>query len=140
MNLITRFTDGVASVAKSHPDDADEVTTPEGGGSFAAGESRTLAGFRRSYNATADEPISPSGFYQRLTPTLATYFCDLVERGLDEIAVPDAAGVSIDRFIRIIAIRYRYRDAERAFQSTNGTIVDGDAEKSRNNPHEKAPG
>jgi len=38
---------------------------------FAAGESRTLAGFRRSYNSTADETISPSGFYQWLTPTLA---------------------------------------------------------------------
>jgi len=38
---------------------------------FAAGESRTLAGFRRSYNSTADESISPGGFYQRLTPTLA---------------------------------------------------------------------
>jgi len=41
---------------------------------FAAGESRTLAGFRRSYNSTADETISPSGFYQWLTPTLAEYF------------------------------------------------------------------
>jgi len=28
---------------------------------FAAGESRTLAGFRRSYNSTADESISPVG-------------------------------------------------------------------------------
>jgi len=46
---------------------------------FAAGESRTLAGFRRSYNSTADETISPSGFYQWLTPTLAEYFRDLVE-------------------------------------------------------------
>ncbi|TSD13492.1 IS4 family transposase [Haloglomus irregulare] len=61
---------------------------------FAAGESRTLAGFRRSYNSTADETISPSGFYQRLTPTLAEYLRDLVERGLDEVAV-DA---DIDRF------------------------------------------
>jgi len=34
---------------------------------FAAGESRTLAGFRRSYNSTADETLSPGGFYQRLT-------------------------------------------------------------------------
>jgi IS4 transposase len=65
---------------------------------FAAGERRTLAGFRRWYNSTADETISPSGFYQRLTPTLATYFRDLVETALDEVAVPDAAGVSIDRF------------------------------------------
>jgi putative transposase len=65
---------------------------------FAAGERRTLAGFRRSYNATADEPISPGGFYQRLTPSLAAYLRDLVGHGLDEVAVPDAAGADIDRF------------------------------------------
>jgi putative transposase len=45
---------------------------------FAAGESRTLAGFRRSYNSTADETISPGGFYHRLTPKLAEYLRDLV--------------------------------------------------------------
>ena len=65
---------------------------------FAAGESRTLAGFRRCYNSTADEAISPSGFYQRLTPTLAEYLRDLVERGLDEVAVPNAVDADIDRF------------------------------------------
>jgi len=44
---------------------------------FAAGESRTLAGFRRSSNSTADETISPGGFYHRLTPSLAEYLRDL---------------------------------------------------------------
>jgi len=65
---------------------------------FAAGESRTLAGFRRSYNSTADETISPGGFYHRLTPSLAEYLRDLVERGLDEVAVPDAVDADINRF------------------------------------------
>ena len=65
---------------------------------FAAGESRTLAGFRRSYNSTADETISPGGFYHRLTPSLAEYFRDLVEHGLDEVAVPDTVDADIDRF------------------------------------------
>ncbi|MCY4732845.1 IS4 family transposase [Natronomonas gomsonensis] len=65
---------------------------------FAAGESRTLAGFRRCYNSTADETISPGGFYQRLTPTLAEYLRDLVEHGLDEVAVPNAVDADIDRF------------------------------------------
>ncbi|GGM73968.1 hypothetical protein GCM10009017_24900 [Halarchaeum rubridurum] len=65
---------------------------------FAAGESRTLAGFRRCYNSTADETISPGGFHQRLTPTLAEYLRDLVERGLDEVAVPNAVDADIDRF------------------------------------------
>ena len=65
---------------------------------FAAGESRTLAGFRRSYNSTADETISPGGFYHRLTPSLSEYLRELVERGLDEVAVPDAVDADIDRF------------------------------------------
>ncbi|ELY73849.1 transposase (ISH8) [Natrinema pellirubrum DSM 15624] len=65
---------------------------------FAAGESRTLAGFRRCYNSTADETISPGGFYQRLTPTLAEYLRDLVEHGLDEVAVPNAVDADLDRF------------------------------------------
>ena len=65
---------------------------------FAAGESRTLAGFRRSYNSTADKTLSPGGFYQRLTPTLAEYLRDLVERGLDEVAVPDTVDSDLARF------------------------------------------
>ncbi len=44
---------------------------------FAGGASRTLASFRRSYNSTADKTLSPGGFFQRLTPTLAAYLRDL---------------------------------------------------------------
>jgi len=33
-----------------------------------------------------------------LTPTLAEYFRDLVERGLDEVAVSDAVDADTDRF------------------------------------------
>lgn len=40
---------------------------------------RTLAGFRRGYNSTADETISPGGFNHRKTPSLAEYLPDLVE-------------------------------------------------------------
>ena len=47
---------------------------------FAVGERRSLAAFRRAYNATADETLSPGGFYQRLTPLFAAYLRDLVER------------------------------------------------------------
>ena len=59
---------------------------------FAAGESRALAGFRRCYNSTADETISPDGFYQRSTPMLAKYLRDRVEHGLDKVAVPKVVG------------------------------------------------
>ena len=33
---------------------------------FTAGESRSLADFRRSYDATADDPLCPSGFFDLL--------------------------------------------------------------------------
>ncbi|WP_435079798.1 IS4 family transposase [Halococcus sp. AFM35] len=65
---------------------------------FAAGESRTLAAFRRAYNATADKTLSPGGFYQRLTPLFATYLRDLVEFALDEVAVPHTVSDEFDRF------------------------------------------
>jgi len=54
---------------------------------FAAGESRTLADDSGRSYSTADETISPGGFYRWLTPTLARCFRDLVERGLDEVAL-----------------------------------------------------
>ena len=70
---------------------------------FATGESRSLADFRRSYNSTADDTLCPSGFYQQLTPELAEYLSDLVERGFDEVAVPDTTSQEIDRFRDIIS-------------------------------------
>lgn len=63
-----------------------------------SGESRTLAGFRRSYNATADATLSSGGFHQRLTLSFVEYICDLVECDIDEIAVLDAVDVDNDRF------------------------------------------
>jgi len=65
---------------------------------FAVGERRTLAGFRRSYNPTADETLSPGGFYHRLALTLAEHLRNLVKHGLDEVAVPNAVNAEIDRF------------------------------------------
>jgi len=69
---------------------------------FAAGESRTLAAFRRSYNSTADKTLTAGGFYQRLTPLLAEFLCDLVERRLDEVAVPHTITDEFDRFRDIV--------------------------------------
>ena len=70
---------------------------------FATGESRTLAGFRRSYNSTAEETLTAGGFYHRLTPRLADFLCDLVEQRLDEVAVPHTISDEFDRFRDIIA-------------------------------------
>ena len=69
---------------------------------FATGESRTLAAFRRSYNSTADKTLTAGGFYQRLTPRLADFLCDLVEQRLDEVAVPHTINDEFERFRDII--------------------------------------
>lgn len=65
---------------------------------FATDESRMRATFRRNYNSTADESLSPGGFYQWLTLTLAEYLRDLVEHGFDEVAVPHTISEDFDRF------------------------------------------
>ena len=65
---------------------------------LAASESRTLAGFRRSYNSTADETIPPGGFYHRMTPSLPEFLRDLLQRSLDEVAVPDVVDADLNRF------------------------------------------
>ncbi len=71
---------------------------------FAAGESRTLAGYRRRYNLTADETISPSGFHLRLTPAPAEYLRDVVLAALDGVAVPDAVDAAIDRSRDVVIV------------------------------------
>jgi putative transposase len=71
---------------------------------FAAGENRTLAGFRRCDNSTADETISPGGFYQQLTPTPAEYLRDLVETALDEVAVPNGVDADLNRLRDVMIV------------------------------------
>lgn len=65
---------------------------------FATGETRTLAEFRRSYNLTADETLSPGGFCQRLMPTLIEYLCVLSKTASNEVAIPDTVYADITRF------------------------------------------
>ena len=92
---------------------------------FATGESRTLAAFRRSYNATADKTLSPGGFYQRLTPLFAAYLCDLVKFVLDEVAVPHTVGDEFEQFRDVMIadttvlrlhrfLREQYKDGARS--------------------------
>jgi hypothetical protein len=46
MNITTRFTEEMVSLAKSYSDDADETAAPEGGGSFAEYAMISLHGLR----------------------------------------------------------------------------------------------
>ncbi len=70
---------------------------------FTTGESQSLADFHRSYNSIDDDTLGPSGFYQQLTPELAEYLSDLVERGFDEAAVLDTTSRQIGHFRDIIS-------------------------------------
>jgi len=81
---------------------------------FTTGESRSLADFRRSYNSTADDPLCPSGFYQRLTPTLAEYLRDLVEHGLDRFRDIMTADGTVLRVHEFLADEYEGRKEEQA--------------------------
>jgi endonuclease III-like uncharacterized protein len=65
---------------------------------FATSESRTLPGFRRINNSTADETLTTSGFYKQLTQRLADFLLDLVEQRLHEVAVPHTINHEFDRF------------------------------------------
>ena len=46
MNVTTRFTEEMVSLAKSYCDDSDETAAPEGGGSFAEYAMISLHGLR----------------------------------------------------------------------------------------------
>jgi hypothetical protein len=58
MNVTTRFTEELASLAKSYSDDGDEPAAPEGGGRFAEHAMITLHGLRifldETYEMTID--------------------------------------------------------------------------------------
>lgn len=111
---------------------------------FACGESRTLAGFRRSYNATADEPISPGGFYNRLTPSLAEYLRDLVEVALDEVAVPDTVDADFDRFRDVMVadgtVLRLHRFLADAYEPRKGSRVERGSTCSTTSPIRRSTG
>ena len=52
MNVTTRFTEEMVSLAKSYCDDSDETAAPEGGGSFAEYAIISLHGLRISLYET----------------------------------------------------------------------------------------
>ena len=54
MNLTTRFTEEMVSLAKSYCDDRDEAAAPEGGGSFAEYAVISLHGLRIFLDETYD--------------------------------------------------------------------------------------
>jgi hypothetical protein len=48
-------------------------------GFAVGGEARSIAGYRRAYEAATDQSIFPSSFYDRFTEELARLLCDLLD-------------------------------------------------------------
>lgn len=81
---------------------------------FTAGKSRILAAFRRTYNCTADDLLSPGEFYQWLPPLFAAYLRELVEFVLDGVAVPH----EFDQFRNIMITDATIHRLHRFFSGT----------------------
>ena len=57
-------------------------------GFAVGGEARSIAGYRRVYEAATDHSIYPSSFYDRFTEELATLLRDLLDHAVEEQSRP----------------------------------------------------
>lgn len=48
-------------------------------------EARSIAGYRRAYEAATDQTLVPSSFYDRFTEELATLLRDLLNHPVEEV-------------------------------------------------------
>ena len=72
-------------------------------GFAVGGETRSIADYRRAYNAATNQSIAPSSFYDRFTENLHDLLSELLEHALDEVAVPHNVSPAFDRFRDVIA-------------------------------------
>jgi len=72
-------------------------------GFAVGGETRSIADYRRAYNAATNQSIAPSSFYDRFTGNLHDLLSELLEHALDEVAVPHHVSPAFDRFRDVIA-------------------------------------
>jgi len=89
MNITTRLTEELVSLAKSYSDDADEAAAPEGGGSFAEWAMISLHGLRifleKSYVMTID-----------LLETM-TQILDVISLDADDLPDPSTLNKWLDK-------------------------------------------
>ena len=72
-------------------------------GFAVGGEARSIADYRRAYNAATNQSIVASSFYDRFTENLEQLLSKLLEHALDEVAVPHHVSPKFDRFRDVIA-------------------------------------
>ena len=72
-------------------------------GFAVGGETRSIADYRRAYNAATNQSIVASSFYDRFTENLHDLLSQLLEHALDEVAVPHHVSPEFDRFKDVVA-------------------------------------
>ena len=72
-------------------------------GFAVGGETRSIADYRRAYNAATNQFIVASSFYDRFTENLHELLSNLLEHALQEVAVPHHVSPEFDRFRDVIA-------------------------------------
>ncbi len=65
---------------------------------------RSIADYRRAYNAATNQSIVASGFYDRFTESFRDLLSRLLEHALDEVAVPHHVSPEFDRFRDVSAV------------------------------------
>ena len=73
-------------------------------GLAVGGEARSIAGYRRAYEAATDQTLVPSSFYDRFTEELATLLRDLLDHAVEEVAVPHTLAPAFEQFRDVIAV------------------------------------
>ena len=73
-------------------------------GFAVGGEARSIAGYRRAYEAATDQTLVPSSFYDRFTEELATLLRDLLDHAVEEVAVPHTLAPAFEQFRDVIAV------------------------------------
>jgi len=115
MNVTTRFTEELVSLAQSYSDDADEAAAPEGGGSFAKYAMIALHGLRilldESYEMTIDR-------LEVMPPIL-----DIVGLEPDDLPHPSTLNKWFDK-IRIDVWRVLLRQSAQLHDPSDHVAVD----------------
>ena len=91
-------------------------------GFAVGGETRSIADYRRAYNAATNQSIVASSFYDRFTENLHDLLSELLEHALEEVAVPHHVSPEFDRFRDVIAADatiFRLQQLLSEFQATH---------------------